>query len=98
MGFKNDLKKKNKEQRQIESQGMGLGFLDFLDGLDTKVKDKKKYSKGEYQKMFKDYDFNDDAKEVMLDMADIMPKGTTDGDDQSGFSGDMEMSEGKEGE
>ena len=54
---------------------MGLGFLDFLDGLDAKIKDTKKYTKSEYQKKFKDYDFNDDAKEVALDMSEFMPNG-----------------------
>ena len=71
-------------------QGLGIGFLDFLDEIDTKVKDKTKVTKEEYQRQFKDYDFNDDAQEVMLDEADIMGPPKED-DEQSGWSGDMQI-------
>ena len=56
-----------------------------------KVKDKKKISKQEYKKQFKDYDFNDDAKEVALDMADIVPTAEREDDEQSGWSGDLQV-------
>jgi hypothetical protein len=52
-------------------EGMGIGFMDFLDEIDEKVLDKidknKKYE-------LKNYDFNDDNKEVMLDFDQIMGK------------------------
>jgi len=46
---------------------MGIGFLDFLDDIENKVKNTK------YKPSNKEYDFNDDEQEVLLDMADIMP-------------------------
>ena len=57
--------------QQLEMEGMGIGFMDFLDEIDEKVLNKidknKKYE-------LKNYDFNDDNKEVMLDFDQIMGK------------------------
>ena len=45
-------------------EGLGIGFMDFLDEIDEKIKIKidknKKYE-------LKNYDFNDDKKEVLID-------------------------------
>ena len=45
-------------------EGWGMGFMDFLDEIDEKIKVKidknKKYE-------VKEYDFNDDNKEVLID-------------------------------
>ena len=40
LGIKGDKKKKNKIMQQIEMEGLGIGFMDFLDEIDTKVKNK----------------------------------------------------------
>ena len=59
----------------IEMEGMGIGFLDFLDGIDSKVKGTKSgYKKSKY-------DFLDDSKEVALAEEDF----ADDSEDQDGF-------------
>ena len=62
-------------------EGLGIGFMEFLDEIDEKVKVKidknKKYE-------VKNYDFNDDKKEVLIDIDLIIPKNDNDSD-QSGF-------------
>jgi len=65
--MKGDQKMKSRIHKSIENEGMGVGFLDFLDTISSKVKqtDINDYKQTEY-------DFNDDAKEVLLDEADIM--------------------------
>ena len=78
-------------------EGLGVGFMSFLDEIDTLVKDADKLTK-KYKK--KEYAFNDDAKEVALDeeqMANAL-MGMQDDDQQSGFSGDMQMAEDAEQE
>ena len=57
-----DAKAKKKIQKSIENEGLGIGFMDFLDDIENKVKAK---SAAGYTR--KEYDFNDDAKEVALD-------------------------------
>ena len=88
LGVKGDKRKKDKIQKQIEQEGLGVGFMSFLDEIDSLVKDtSKKYKK-------KDYAFLDDAQEVAIAEEDFLKGGQS--DDQSGFSGDMEMDEGRE--
>ena len=59
-----DAKAKKKLQKSIENEGLGIGFMDFLDDIENKVKAK---SAAGYTRQ--EYDFNDDAKEVALDPA-----------------------------
>lgn len=66
LGVKNDLKKKQKIYGSIDKEGVGVGFMDFLDNIE-KIVHKKDISG--YKKT--DYDFNDDEKEVLLDEADL---------------------------
>lgn len=57
---------------------MGVGFLDFLDGLDGQIKqDVKQYKKRDY------YEFLDDEKEVCLDEGELMKIAGGDGDNSS---------------
>lgn len=98
LGVRNDKKKKEKINKQGEREGLGIGFLSFLDGISGKVKDsayKAKLARGEKPG---EYDFNDDAKEVLLEFPTIdgsvpdqkvlaAPKGgESDDDNQEGFS------------
>ena len=73
LGMKGNKKMKQKVHQSIENEGMGIGFLDFLDEIANKVKMKnlKEYKKQEY-------DFNDDQKEVLLDEADLANLGGED--------------------
>ena len=64
LGVRGDQKKVKKLQSQLENEGLGLGFLDFLDAIPAKVKNKA-VSKDEYG-AFKDYGFNDDANDLKL--------------------------------
>jgi len=64
-----DAKAKRKIQKSIENEGLGIGFMDFLDDIENKVKAK---SAAGYSR--KEYDFNDDAKEVALDMSALADK------------------------
>ena len=65
LGLKGNQKAKRKLNKQLDSEGMGLGFLDFLDEIDINLKQGKKFTK-------KDYDFLDDDKEVLLDENDLV--------------------------
>ena len=62
LGFSKDEKLKKKERKKIEMEGMGVGFLDFLDEITETVHSKKQFKQ-------KDYDFLDEEKEVALDEA-----------------------------
>ena len=62
LGFSKDEKLKKKERKKIEMEGMGVGFLDFLDEITETVHGKKQFKQ-------KDYDFLDEEKEVALDEA-----------------------------
>ena len=60
---------------------MGIGFMDFLEDIEDKVKEKS--AKGYVRK---EYDFNDDAKEVALDPDCIATeRSRSSGSEQSGF-------------
>jgi hypothetical protein len=49
LGIKNDAKRKKKVNKEIEGLGFGTGFMDFIDGIETKViKSKKEYKPQEY--------------------------------------------------
>ena len=67
MKIKGDDKGKRKFNKSIESEGMGVGFLDFLDGIESKVKNGLKT----YQKPSGEYDFLDSDQEVAIDEKDI---------------------------
>jgi hypothetical protein len=41
LGFSKDEKLKKKERKKIEMEGMGVGFLDFLDEITETVHGKK---------------------------------------------------------
>ena len=63
-------------------EGMGVGFIDFLDSMADVVKDKEQWQRREH-------DFDDSDKEVLLDFDTI--KGGMDvdeGSDQGGFEPD----------
>ena len=67
-------------------EGMGVGFLSFLDDINKKVKSDKYLSeyKDEKGKLLKEkkYDFDDDDKEVALDFNEIKGKlGNEDSDE-----------------
>ena len=52
LGVKSDPKKKDRLQKSIESEGLGKGFLSFLDDIGSKVKNKslKTMKRDEYAK------------------------------------------------
>ena len=56
-------------------EGMGVGFLDFLEDINKKVKDNKCLLEYQDEKggliKEKKYDFDDDEKEVALDFNEI---------------------------
>ena len=66
---KGDTKKKQKIHNSIDREGLGIGFMDFLDNIQSVVRNNK--GAKEYKKT--DYDFNDDAKEVLLEESDLVP-------------------------
>lgn len=59
-------------------EGMGVGFLSFLDDINKKVKSDKYLSeyKDDKGRLIKEkkYDFDDDDKEVALDFNEIKEK------------------------
>ena len=85
LGVANDSKGRRKLKKQAEMEGMGVGFMDFVDEISGIVKgNTSKYEK-------RDYDFNDESKEVLLNFekfdgaaAGARPA-EDDGSDQSGF-------------
>jgi len=38
LGFKNDLKRKKRNNQQANNEGFGIGFMDFIDSIEAKVK------------------------------------------------------------
>ena len=53
--------------KKVENEGLGLGFLDFLDDIEVKAKK----DKSEYRKPQQDYKFNMDEFEVALGESDL---------------------------
>ena len=50
LGIKNDAKRKKRLYKEAEVEGLGKGFMDFLDNVTSKVKmDNKKYKPEEYE-------------------------------------------------
>lgn len=58
LGLAGNEKKKNKVNKQWKMEGMGEGFMEFVEGLSGVVKG----TKNDWEK--KEHDFLDDAKEV----------------------------------
>ena len=81
LGIKNDPKKKKRVIKSLEQEGLGDGFMDFLDGIENKLKMKKDtYKPQEY--VFSD---GEGPEEGDLEMA----KGKEDDSDQEGFEGEF---------
>jgi len=61
LGFKGDGKNKAKLYKDKNETGLGIGFMEFLDQIDT-------YKTGSKAKDFskKEYDFNDSDQEVAI--------------------------------
>ncbi|CDW86880.1 nucleolar mif4g domain-containing protein 1 [Stylonychia lemnae] len=81
LGIKNDPKKRKKVNQAIEVEGYGTGFMDFLDGIENKIKSKKEVYRPQ------DYEFSDGEGP---EEGDIL-MGQEDEDHQVGF--DEEFSE-----
>jgi hypothetical protein len=65
LGLSNDEKRKRRNDKQTDLEGFGLGFMEFLDGIEKKAKMKKEdYKKEEYK-------FNDPEYEVALGESDF---------------------------
>jgi hypothetical protein len=45
LGVKKDSKKRRKLHQTVEQEGFGTGFMDFIDGIEKKVRD---LDEGEY--------------------------------------------------
>ena len=67
LGLSKDQKKRSKYMKKVENEGLGLGFLDFLDDIEVKAKK----DKSEYQKPKGDYKFNMNEFEVALGESDL---------------------------
>ena len=99
LGVKSDPKKKDKLQKSIESEGLGKGFLSFLDEIESKVKNtkfKKNMKLDEYAQKADAYDFLDSDQEVLLDLGKIDKQ--KDDDVQSGFSEEIPSQEDEDEE
>lgn len=97
LGVANDSKAKRKLKKQAEMEGMGVGFMDFLEEINSVVKGKK----SDWKK--RDHDFNDDSKEVLLDFekfagpaSGVRPADDNDDSDQSGFEHEQDEESGME--
>ena len=93
LGVKGDKKKKDKLQKQIEGEGLGVGFLSFLDGIAGKVKDSS-YGEALRKHGGQEYDFNDEAQEVLLDFPEMDKMMSAPGDAQQHGDGDSDRQEG----
>lgn len=89
LGLKNNEKMKKKVTKKIEMEGMGVGFLDFLDEITETVKDNKKFKQ-------KEYDFLDETKEVALDEAAFSSNKVESDEDDQEFSGMEDESDSDE--
>lgn len=66
LGFKSDKKRRDRNNKQTEMEGFGMGFMDYLDNLNRKVKmDVSKYSQPE------EYDFLKDENEVAMSEGEL---------------------------
>ena len=93
LGVGGDKKKKDKLMKQIEGEGLGVGFLSFLDGIAGKVKDSS-YAEALHKHGGQEYDFNDDAQEVLLDFPEMDKMMSAPGDAQQHEDGDSNHQEG----
>lgn len=62
LGLKLDKKRKERNNRQAEQEGLGVGFLSFLDRIDSKVR----MDQHSYRKPERPYAFLLDENEVAL--------------------------------
>lgn len=67
LGLNKDVKRKARHDRQTEMEGLGLGFLSFLDDIDKKARLKME----DYKPPSEEYKFNDPAFEVALGESDF---------------------------
>ena len=89
LGIKKDTKKRRKLNQAVEQEGFGSGFMDFIDGIEKKV---KLMPEDEYQP--KDYEFSDGEGAEEGDL--FMEEGGS-GSDQEGFD-DISSHHEEEGE
>ena len=76
LGVKKDSKKRRKLNQAVEQEGYGTGFMDFIDGIEKKVREMKPE---EY--LPKDYEFSDGEG---AEEGDLLMEEQS-GSDQEGF-------------
>ena len=79
LGIKNDEKRKQRVNQQIESIGFGKGFMSFIDSIGTKVKSNSKSYRPQ------EYEFSDGEGPEEGDLEALEEKGQEDASDQEGF-------------
>jgi hypothetical protein len=77
LGIKKDTKKRTKLNQAVEQEGFGSGFMDFIDGIEKKVK-----LMPEEEYLPQDYEFSDGEGPEEGDL--LMDEGGS-GSDQEGF-------------
>lgn len=65
LGLNNDKKRKARNDRQTDLEGFGLGFMEFLDSIEGKIKMQA------YQVPKDDYKFNKPEFEVAIGESDL---------------------------
>ena len=96
MGLKSDVKRKKRFNDSIDREGLGLGFMSFLDDIEKKAKLKVK----DYTKPDEEYKFNDPEFEVAPsegELEDMLAKGQGSDSNQEGFSDQESLVDMKQG-
>ena len=68
LGIRTDAKRRERNNTQTDREGFGIGFMSFLDQIETKTK----LNAREYQKPKGEYDFNNDEFEVAMEEGDLV--------------------------